>query len=203
MKAYSVILLSFSLLGSVFSQLLTTTNGAGNSVVLQVTTNAFGQSLTQTLQTLAPGGTSTTSPTTAAPTTATPTTVVAPATTTTQQQGQQGPVGAPGTTPETPGGPTPFTYTTTDASGNYVVTTGIFTPTVPATVPYTPTLTGTILPYSVWLSQVGGTTGATAAAQVANSAKSALWPGDNLTLLLRAGSMTLIGVIGGSLVVFL
>jgi hypothetical protein len=84
-----------------------------------------------------------------------------------------------------------------------VVTTGIFTPTVPSTVPYTPTLTGTILPYSVWLSQVGATTSGPVAAQVANSAKSALWPGDNLSLLLRAASMTLIGVIGGSLLVFL
>jgi len=111
LKAYSVILLSFSLLGSVFSQLLTTTDGAGNTVVVQVTSNAFGQPLTQTLQTLppAPAGTSTLSTTTT-----TLTTTLAPAATTTQQQG---PVGEPSTTPETPGGPTP-----------------------------TPTFTGTILP---------------------------------------------------------
>lgn len=64
-------------------------------------------------------------------------------------------MGQPGTTPVTPGGPTPYEYTTTDANGNTVVMQGVFTPTGPQNVPPVPTTTGTILGYSQWLSQIG------------------------------------------------
>ncbi|KAG5220846.1 hypothetical protein IMY05_C4504000400 [Salix suchowensis] len=65
---------------------------------------------------------------------------------------QQGPVGQPAPTVGTPGGPTPFTYTTT-IGGETIVTTDVFTPSTPATTPHTPTAEGTIWDYSQWLSQ--------------------------------------------------
>ncbi|KAI9510733.1 hypothetical protein F5148DRAFT_1281607 [Russula earlei] len=206
MKAFSAILLILSLRFSVLAQqLITTTNAAGNTIVEQITTNAFGQSLTQVLQTLGPGGAATTSTALTSPTislasvTTQPTSRTA-ATAATTTQGQQGPVGQPGTTPTTPGGPTPFTYTTTDASGNTLVTTGVFTPAFPATTPYTPTFSGTVLPYSVWLSMVGGNTatGTPGASQAVNS-NAASHAGVNGRVVFGAASMAIIGLIGRSL----
>jgi len=84
------------------------------------------------------------------------------ATTTTKQVG---PVGQPASAPLTPGGPTPFEYTTTDALGNTVVTQGTFTPTGPQTVLPVPTTTGTVLGYSQWLSMIGTYTAPPSAAR--------------------------------------
>ena len=117
----------------------------------------FRETLGQaTSLTTTPTSTGTTLPTTTA-TTTTPTSTNTRATTTTPVQ--QGPVGQPASTPETPGGPTPYTYTTTDANGDYTAVVATFIPTFPATTPYTPTSTGTILQYSEWLSQIGTNTG--------------------------------------------
>ncbi|KAH9058330.1 hypothetical protein EDB87DRAFT_1626025 [Lactarius vividus] len=190
MKALRALALLFSFPFFVIGQqLITTTNQAGETIVEQITTNAFGQPLTQILQTLGP----LTSPT---PTSLTPTTTLTTTPTTTPEE--QGPVGQPGSTPETPGGPTPFVYTTTDANGNYVAVSATFTPTFPQTIPYTPTGSGTILKYSDWLSQIGNNTGALnqpIASQAANPASRA---GANISLLSGAVlSTVLAGVVGG------
>ena len=135
-----------------------------------------------------------TSPTTSATSQTTTTTNTRVATTTTPVQ--QGPVGQPASTPLTPGGPTPYTYTTTDANGNYITALGTFTPSFPATTPYTPTGSGTILSYSEWLSQIGTNTGDLSqpvASQVANPASRA---GANIKILSGV-VLTLAGVLGG------
>ncbi|KAI0297304.1 hypothetical protein B0F90DRAFT_1740911 [Multifurca ochricompacta] len=191
---FSAILLFFSFLSFVSSQqLITTTDQAGNTIIEQITTNAFGQPLTQILQTLPPG-TSSSSPSTSV--TTSPTTTTSPATTTaatttattiaTTTQGQQGPVGQPGSTPVTPGGPTPFVYTTTDAGGNYITVSATFTPTFPSTVPYTPKNSGTILQYSDWLSQIGNSTSDLNQPVASQASNPASRPGVNHDVLLGA-----------------
>ena len=65
----------------------------------------------------------------------------------------------------TPGGPTPYEYTTTDANGNTVVEQGVFTPTGPQTVLPVPTTTGSVLGYSQWLSMIGTYTAPPSAAR--------------------------------------
>lgn len=116
-------------------------------------------------------------------------------------QAQQGPVGQPGSTPLSPGGPTPFTYVTTDANGNPVVTSGTFTPSFPATTPYTPTGSGTILGYSAWLSMISSSaTGQPTASQAANTASPA---SVSVSLLLGALSIAIIGVVGRSIAILL
>ncbi|KAH9068257.1 hypothetical protein EDB83DRAFT_2377839 [Lactarius deliciosus] len=169
MKVLRALALLFSLPSFVIGQqLITTTNQAGETIVEQITTNAFGQPLTQILW---------------RPPTTTP--------------NEQGPVGQPGTTPETPGGPTPFVYTTTDANGNYVTVSATFTPTFPQTIPYTPTASGTILKYSDWLSQIGNNTGALnqpVASQAANTASRA---GANNSLLSGAVLCTILAAVSG------
>lgn len=196
MKALRAVALLFSLSSYVLGQqLLTTVNPAGVTIVEQVTTNAFGQPLTQTLQTLGQGTSTTatsTSPTTTPTTTGTTPTTTNTRTTTTPNQ--QGPVvGQPGTTPLTPGGPTPYTYTTTDANGDFVTVLATFTPSF-TTIPVTPTGTGTVLQYSQWLSQIGTNTGALGqpvASQSANRASRAIV---NIRLL---SGVVLAGVVGG------
>ena len=161
-------------------------------------------------QTLQPGSTTSSN----AATTATSTTSAATAATsastassstaaavTTPTQVQQGPVGQPATTPESAGGPTPYVYTTTDANGNYVTVSATFTPAFPATTPYTPTGSGTVLGYSAYLSMVGNHTAG--AAQAGNPASRA---GVNLKLLLGAISVLSVAIsdiIGRSLVILL
>ncbi|KAI9440083.1 hypothetical protein H4582DRAFT_1575391 [Lactarius indigo] len=200
MKVLRALALLFSLPSFVIGQqLITTTNQAGETIVEQITTNAFGQPLTQILQTLGPAATSpatSLSPATSTTPTTTPTTT-SPAAATTTTPNEQGPVGQPGSTPETPGGPTPFVYTTTDANGNYVAVSATFTPTFPQTIPYTPTSTGTILKYSDWLSQIGNNTGALnqpVASQAANPASRA---GANISLLSGAILSTVLAVVVG------
>ncbi|KAH9959667.1 hypothetical protein BC827DRAFT_1384663 [Russula dissimulans] len=175
MKALSAITFILSFASAVSAQLVTTTNAAGNTVVEQITTNALGQTITQLVLPLTPRGPQ--------PNRGGASHLCADLsddfsylcgcpdnisdhykTTTTPNGQEQGPVGQPAETPENAGGPTPFTYTTTDANGNYVATTGVFTPSFPATTPFTPTGTGTVLPYSVWLSMVKASSTSTGAA---------------------------------------
>ena len=68
----------------------------------------------------------------------------------------QGPVGQPASTTASAGGPTPFIYTTV-ANGVTEVVTATFTPTNPTTSLVTPTVTGTILDFSSWMSIYGPT----------------------------------------------
>lgn len=76
----------------------------------------------------------------------------------------QGPVGQPGTTAD---GPTIFSYTTTDAAGGVEVVTATFTPTYQPPNPVTPTMTGTVLSYSDWLSIIGTNTVAATSSGIA------------------------------------
>jgi hypothetical protein len=194
MKALRAVVLLFSLSSYVLGdELLTSVDLAGQTVVLLITINDFGQPTTETLETLGrrqgpettsvatstfPTTTPTPTPTTAYHTTYSTTT---PADTTTPEV-----VGQPGPTPVAPGAPTPFVYTTTDADGNYVTVTATFTPTFPPTIPFTPTASGTILQYSDWLGKIGTNTGALnqpGASQAANPASRA---SANISLLSGA-----------------
>ena len=75
---------------------------------------------------------------------------------------------------------------------------GTFTPSFPATTPYTPTGSGTILSYSEWLSQIGTNTGdlnQPVASQVASPACRA---GANIRILSGVVLTTVLaGVLGG------
>ncbi|KIK28905.1 hypothetical protein PISMIDRAFT_90197 [Pisolithus microcarpus 441] len=128
-------------------------NSAGGTVVEVVTTNALGIAATSILSTLAPS----TSNTLLNPLTKT-TASTATTATTAAGAGGGGVVEQPASVAATPGGPTPYTYTTTNALGQTVALEGIFTPTGPATVLPTPTTTGSILNYSSWLAMVGTNT---------------------------------------------
>ncbi|KAG6369398.1 hypothetical protein JVT61DRAFT_6444 [Boletus reticuloceps] len=147
------------------AQTETVVNNIGATVVEFITTNAVGIPATRVLATLGGSSTSQTlsSSTTAALETSnslSQASTVAPTTAT-----QVGPVGQPGTTPVAPGGPTPYQYTTTDANGNQVVLQGVFTPTGPQSVLPAATTTGTVLPYSQWLSMIGTYTAPASAAR--------------------------------------
>ncbi|KAF8134854.1 hypothetical protein EV363DRAFT_1321845 [Boletus edulis] len=145
------------------AQTETVVNNIGATVVEFVTTNAVGIPTTRVLATLV--GTST-SQTSSSSTTAALGTSLSQATTLAVTTATQvGPVGQPGTTPVAPGGPTPYQYTTTDANGNQVVLQGVFTPTGPQTVLPAATTTGTVLPYSQWLSMIGTYTAPASAAR--------------------------------------
>ncbi|TDL25644.1 hypothetical protein BD410DRAFT_784684 [Rickenella mellea] len=70
---------------------------------------------------------------------------------------QQGPVGQP--PPTVAGGVTTYKYTTTDANGDMTVIHDTFTPSFATTgTPAKPTLSGTIMQYSAFLSMVGNNT---------------------------------------------
>ncbi|KAG1821559.1 uncharacterized protein BJ212DRAFT_1545914 [Suillus subaureus] len=149
------------------AQTLTVTNIAGATVVEVVTVNPNnGLATTQTLwvksQTVTGVTTNPLSTNTLSTATTTGPLQTIATTTTTQNQG---PVEQPGSTVLVPGGPTPYTYTTTNAAGSTVAVIATFTPTGPATVLPTPTTTGTIINYSSYLASAGtsavGTSGAT------------------------------------------
>ncbi|KAG2146070.1 uncharacterized protein EDB93DRAFT_1149480 [Suillus bovinus] len=165
----------------VHAQTLTTTNIAGATVVEVVTTNPVnGLATTQTLrQTITTNTLSTTTSTT------TPGTLQTIATTSTTPN--QGPVGQPGTTVLTPGGPTPYTYTTTNAAGSTVAVLATFTPTGPATVLPTPSTTGTILNYSSYLASVGTSAAATSSATRRVFSVSSGWYGLVASTMLGIG----------------
>ncbi|KAG1870715.1 hypothetical protein DFJ58DRAFT_22343 [Suillus subalutaceus] len=162
----SVILAVIALCASwTHAQTLTVTNIAGATVVEVVTVNPInGLATTQTLQTVTGVTTNPLSTNTLLTTTTTPAGPLQTIATTTTTQ-NQGPVEQPGSTVLVPGGPTPYTYTTTNAAGSTVAVLATFTPTGPATVLPTPTTTGTILNYSSYLASAGtsavGTSSAT------------------------------------------
>ncbi|PFH53205.1 hypothetical protein AMATHDRAFT_45813 [Amanita thiersii Skay4041] len=137
-----------------YSQTITTTDDTSGLTLVEVVTidPALGVPTTLVVSTLgAQGTTGTTTRTTTTP--ATPTTTIPDI---------QGPVGQPAPTTATPGGPTPFTYTTI-VGGETMVVTDIFTPTNPATVHVIPSGTGTIWALSSWMDQYGPTNPAQAA----------------------------------------
>ncbi|KAF9223597.1 hypothetical protein BS17DRAFT_817236 [Gyrodon lividus] len=174
------------------AQTETVVNNAGATVVEVVTVNPVGVPTTQILQTII--GSSLSNPlnslTSSTPlTTSNPLlqTTVPIATSTTP--GQVGPVGQPASQPPA-GGPTPYTYTTTNANGETVAVEGIFTPTGPATVLPPATTTGTILNYSQWQSMVGTNT------QPANAANRVSTPITTSWYYLAA--TTFAGLAGGA-----
>ncbi|KAI6129911.1 hypothetical protein EV401DRAFT_1927255 [Pisolithus croceorrhizus] len=129
------------------AQIVTVPNAAGATVVEVLTTNSRGVAATSILSTLAASVTNSLA-------TQLTQTTVALSTSATQAAGGGGVVAV------TPGGPTPYTYTTTNALGE----------TGPATVLPTPTTTGTILNYSSWLALVGtNTVAANAASRISQS----------------------------------
>ncbi|KAH7884578.1 hypothetical protein F5I97DRAFT_1929423 [Phlebopus sp. FC_14] len=153
------------------AQTETVVNADGATVVEVVTVNAVGAPTTQILQTLV-GTTPSLSNRPATLTTSTPLTTSNPLVqqtlpvTSSTAAVQPGPVGQPASE-QAAGGPTPYTYTTTNANGETVALQGIFTPTGPATVLPPVTTTGTILDYSSWLKSLGtNTTPANAASRV-------------------------------------
>jgi len=107
------------------------------------------------------------------------------ATTATTQN--QGPVEQPGSTVLVPGGPTPYTYTTTNAAGSTVAVLATFTPTGPATVLPTPTTTGTILNYSSYVASVGTGAAATSGATRRAFSLSSGWYGLVASTMLGIG----------------
>ena len=109
--------------------------------------------------------------------------------------GEQGPVGQPAATTDD-GGATPFTYTTTDAEGNTIQVVATFTPTFPATTPFTPSHTGTILAYTDWLKVAGTQTRAFSGSGATVNAA--------LSIGQRAGAMAMTiaaGVLSGALLI--
>ncbi|KAJ8586256.1 hypothetical protein M405DRAFT_864732 [Rhizopogon salebrosus TDB-379] len=138
-----------------YAQTVTTTNAAGETVVEVVTLLPAGVLTTDILQTI----TGPVLPTTTAATTSTTSNTILQTLSTTSTTKQQGPVGQPApTTNLTPGGPTPYTYTTTNAAGQTVAVEGTFTPTGPATTLPTPTTTGSIMNYSSYTAIYGTAT---------------------------------------------
>jgi len=135
------------------AQTLTVTNNLGATVVEFITENGAGIATTQILQTIVGAASTSSTPLTAS----NPLLQTAVPTTTSTTPIQIGPVGQPASQPAA-GGPTPYTYTTTDANGKTVALVGTFTPTGPATVLPIPTTTGTVLNYSQWQSMVGTNT---------------------------------------------
>ncbi|KAG6334113.1 hypothetical protein ID866_4975 [Astraeus odoratus] len=137
------------------AQLETVLDLAGDTVVELLTTNVAGLEVTSVLTTLL--ASSTTNPL-ANPITQTSTT------TTSTPVGGGGVVEQTQSEPLTPGGPTPYTYTTTNAAGETIAVVATFTPTGPQTILPTPTTTGTVLDYSSWLGMIGTNTVAANAA---------------------------------------
>ncbi|KAG1804879.1 uncharacterized protein HD556DRAFT_1326876 [Suillus plorans] len=186
----SVVLAVIALLASwAHAQTLTVTNIGGATVVEVVTTNPVnGLATTQTVQTVTTNSltTNTLSTTTTGP-------LQTIATTSTTQN--QGPVEQPGTTVLTPGGPTPYTYTTTNAAGSTVAVLATFTPSGPATVLPTPSTTGTILNYSSYVASVGTGAAATSGATRRAFSLSSGWYG--------LVASTMLGIGGGAYFVML
>ncbi|KAG6890755.1 hypothetical protein C0992_012727 [Termitomyces sp. T32_za158] len=142
------------------AQTTTVQDISGNTIIEVITVNPPDLTVTSTIETLAAAPTTPTDVVTTIPTTT--------STTTAADQGEQGPVGQPAATIFTPGGPTPFTFTTV-INGVTSVVQDIFTPTNP--VPQQPAVseTGTIWDYSSWLAIYGPptTTGSAGANGVA------------------------------------
>ncbi|KAJ3476138.1 hypothetical protein NLI96_g11370 [Meripilus lineatus] len=169
--------LSFALsVISVRSQTITTTNAQGATIVQVISTDPVALTpVTSIVQTLA----------------ATPT---SPPSVVTASIGgpdvQQGPVGQPAPTlQQAPS--TVYTYTTTDANGNTVAIVDTYTPSFPSSRPPVRITSGSILPYSEWLSLVGTNT-----VLPAHSAAMVRWSLENNLLLMSLGVLT--GMLGGA-----
>ena len=94
-------------------------------------------------------------------------------------------------------GETPYTYTTTDANGDYTAVTAIFTPTFAATQLPVLTTTGTILDYSEWIGLIGNaTTGLNGASASQGAALSRTGMGSFGVVVSIAA-----GIIGGAMLV--
>ena len=104
-------------------------------------------------------------------------------------------MGQPASTPLTPGGPTPYEYTTTDANGNTVVLQGTFTPTGPQTVLPAPTTIGSVLGYSQWLSMIGTYTAPPSAARRMSMPVATGW--------YYFAATTFVGLVGGAWLIVL
>ncbi|KAG1781786.1 hypothetical protein EV702DRAFT_607161 [Suillus placidus] len=187
----SVLLAAITLCASwAYAQTLTVTNINGATVVEVVTVNPInGLATTQTLQTINTALTTTSLTTNTLSTTTTTTSngVLQTIATTSTTQQNQGPVEQPGSTVLIPGGPTPYTYTTTNAAGSTVAVLATFTPTGPATALPTPTTTGTIINYSSYLASVGTSAAATSGATRRAFSLSSGWYGLVASTMLGIG----------------
>ncbi|KIJ66803.1 hypothetical protein HYDPIDRAFT_85163 [Hydnomerulius pinastri MD-312] len=177
------------------AQTETVVNAAGATVVEVLTDNAAGVPVTQILQTIVGSTSSLSNPlnplTSSTPLTSSNPLLASPTAATTSVP--VGPVGQPAPTPVEAGGPTPYTYTTTNADGETVALEGIFTPTGPATVLPNPTTTGTVLNYSSWKAMVGTNTVPANAASHISTPISTGW------YCLVATTLT--GLVGGAWVI--
>ncbi|KAI0322143.1 hypothetical protein OF83DRAFT_17632 [Amylostereum chailletii] len=189
-KACAALTTLFTL--AVNAQQITTTDAFGFTIVDSLSFDPL-QAITVTIPIQTITAASTTTPTVTPITTSTSTTTTsaaAPA----ADPGQQGPVGQPAATSNAEvGGPTPFTYTTTDAQGNVIQVEATFTPSFPQTQQPNPATTGTILAYSDWLGLVGTQTALSggSGSTVANGA-SAQWKGATKMAVAIAA-----GIVGG------
>ncbi|KAG2076553.1 hypothetical protein BDR04DRAFT_1003154 [Suillus decipiens] len=192
----SAILVAIALCVSwAYAQTVTTTNNAGATVVEDVTVNLNGLATTQILWVkLSFTSLKETITTTTTTSTTTPGGLQTVATTTSTTQ-NQGPVEQPGSTALVPGGPTPYTYTTTNAAGSTIAVVATFTPSGPATVLPTPTTTGTILNYSSYLASVGTSAAATSGATRRSFSLSSGWYG--------LVASTMLGIAGGAWLIML
>ncbi|EIM91177.1 uncharacterized protein STEHIDRAFT_165548 [Stereum hirsutum FP-91666 SS1] len=195
-----LILLSLPFLALVHGQTETVVDPAlGVTVVEVVTTGILGQATTVTLSTLTddttttsttPLTTSTTTPLTSTTTPLTTSTTAAVEATTTPPQV----VGVPASNTGSVGDPTPYTYTTTDAAGDFITVQDIFTPSFAATVLSTPTSSGTILDYDQWLSLIGTNT-----AVAGTSGGTKAWTPSGRGLVM--GVSVALGALGGAALV--
>ncbi|OJA16473.1 hypothetical protein AZE42_06875 [Rhizopogon vesiculosus] len=160
-----------------YAQTVTTTDAAGNSIVEVVTQIPPGIPTTEILETIIAPTLTTTTPSTT-------NTILQTTTSTTKQQG---PVGQPAqTTNLTPGGPTPYTYTTTNAAGETTALVGTFTPTGPATVLPDPTTTGVIMNFSSYVASYGSVAATASGGRQAFSLSSG-WHGVAVSMALGIG----------------
>ncbi|KAF8224134.1 hypothetical protein L208DRAFT_1410701 [Tricholoma matsutake] len=141
---------------STHGQTVTTVDGAGHTIV-EVITVANGLPTTQVVQTLTSLASSLSNSNSASTTTlstTTSSTTASSLSTVTTSLAQQGPVGQPAPTVIQPGGVTPYVYTTV-VGGVTQVLSDNFTPSSPPTVLPSVGSSGSIMPYSVYLSIYG------------------------------------------------
>ncbi|KAG2153965.1 hypothetical protein DEU56DRAFT_772041 [Suillus clintonianus] len=182
----SVLIAAIALCASwAYAQTETITDINGATVVEVVTVNPLGLPTTQILSTITGVTTPLTSNTLLTTTTTTNPILQTIATTSTTKN--QGPVEQPASTVLTPGGPTPYTYTTTNAAGSTVAVLATFTPSGPVTVLPTPTTTGTIVNYSSYLASVGTSSAATSGASRRTFSLSSAWYGLVVSTVLGIG----------------
>ncbi|KLO15254.1 hypothetical protein SCHPADRAFT_902536 [Schizopora paradoxa] len=159
------------------AQTISTTDQFGQTVVEVITVNPLAGATTTSIVSTIPAASKSSTATSTAPATI--------------PNVQQGPVGVPG--PTLPNQPTVYRYTTTDAAGDTLVLTDTFTVSFPPASTPSQTLTGSIIPFSVWQSLVGTNT-----VPVSNAALEK-WRIPSTSLYI--GGMLAAGLIGGAWVV--